>query len=83
MNVNGRLGQNVSLICSASGSPTPAITWFRNGMLIDGEIFPSLNFPSLSPEDRGFYFCMANNTVGSIRSDTVLVSIQGTQLLFM
>ena len=73
----GRAGQPVNLTCTATGSPTPTITWFRDRVMIPGAIFQFLYIPSAKPEDRGSYFCVATNSEGSMESSQALVNLEG------
>ena len=69
----------VIFMCSATGTPTPEITWMRNGVLLDENVHPriSLSNPSDSeafPTTGGnIYFVSRNLTISNTRdsdSDT-------------
>lgn len=58
--------------CSATGNPTPTITWYRNGQLLENSYLlnydpPTLKFSSIDPEDQGIYECFARNDAGEIK----------------
>ena len=62
------LGDQVSLVCDASGYPSPDITWHRNNAsmpddytVIDGDLLISW----ARPEDTGTYVCSAANEYGT------------------
>lgn len=67
--VEGRQFGEVVLICSASGIPTPSITWYKDGLPVSakddmpltgmGETVAQLTLPCLSLEEAGKYECRA------------------------
>jgi hypothetical protein len=68
-------GDNVDLLCNATGRPHPTIMWSRIGnalLPIGKEIHyePKLSILNVRPEDRGKYMCMAFNTIG--RKDRII-----------
>uniref|UniRef100_A0A8C6W1G7 Hemicentin 2 n=1 Tax=Nannospalax galili TaxID=1026970 RepID=A0A8C6W1G7_NANGA len=64
-------GVEVRVSCSASGYPTPHISWSREGLALpeDSRIHVdaqgTLVIQSLAPEDAGNYSCQATNEVGT------------------
>ncbi|XP_050537388.1 cell adhesion molecule Dscam2 isoform X2 [Daktulosphaira vitifoliae] len=72
-------GPTVSLKCSASGNPTPSMTWFLDGfklpdhpryvigqyVTLHGDIVSHLNITQVSVEDGGEYTCSSTNRAGS------------------
>ncbi|XP_053409115.1 uncharacterized protein LOC123561484 isoform X2 [Mercenaria mercenaria] len=77
------LGQSVTMVCSAAGTPLPLITW-RNketGTLqFDGRIQQTggnLTIRSLQKSDHGVYECEASNEVRKIVVSTLL-TVQNT-----
>ncbi|CAL4168308.1 unnamed protein product, partial [Meganyctiphanes norvegica] len=75
---------NVTLTCSATGTPTPSITWRRE----DGErininktsrvlehVGPILSLAKISREDMAAYLCIARNGVPPIVSKRIQVSV--------
>ncbi|XP_014476090.1 PREDICTED: lachesin [Dinoponera quadriceps] len=62
-------GQPIQLECYAGGFPTPRISWRRENNAIlptGGSIYRGniLKVPSIRKEDRGTYYCVAENGVG-------------------
>ncbi|KAI5729326.1 hypothetical protein M8J76_001398 [Diaphorina citri] len=62
-------GQSVQLECHAEGHPIPTISWRRenNAILPNGQtIFTgsTLQIPRITKEDRGVYYCVAQNGIG-------------------
>ncbi|XP_039300618.1 LOW QUALITY PROTEIN: Down syndrome cell adhesion molecule-like protein Dscam2, partial [Nilaparvata lugens] len=71
-------GPAVSLKCSASGNPTPSISWALDGfplpknsrfvigqyVTIHGDVISHVNISSVSVDDGGEYSCSAENRAG-------------------
>ncbi|XP_072757797.1 lachesin isoform X2 [Anoplolepis gracilipes] len=62
-------GQSIMLECYASGYPSPRITWRRENNAIlptGGSIYRgnTLKISTIRKEDRGTYYCVAENSVG-------------------
>ncbi|XP_047741035.1 protein turtle [Hyalella azteca] len=75
---HGQLGEEVTLVCGGSGSPTPSVTWRRR----DGLNLPrdrteihggNLTIKSLLKSDHAFYECEVKNEI--------LVIVASTQVL--
>ncbi|XP_072045420.1 protein turtle homolog B-like isoform X2 [Amphiura filiformis] len=70
-------GKDITIPCSASGDPTPQITWKKIG----GEIAQyrstatrtSLTIRSLVKSDHGIYECRATNEIATIVTSTQLI----------
>ncbi|KAL0268744.1 UNVERIFIED_CONTAM: hypothetical protein PYX00_010567 [Menopon gallinae] len=83
-------GPSVSLKCSASGNPTPQISWFLDGfrlmhsdrLLIGqyvslfGDVISHVNISSVKPEDGGEYECLVENRAGKV-SHSARLNIYG------
>ncbi|XP_060056373.1 hemicentin-2 isoform X2 [Erinaceus europaeus] len=77
--VTVKAGEDVALLCQATGKPTPTVEWLRAGQplpasqrlrtLPDG----SLWLESVEARDMGAYECVAHNLLGSARARAVLV----------
>lgn len=61
-------GENVTLLCKASGRPTPTVTWVRAlGHLPKGKtavIDGKLTIQNVAKADSGTYACSAKNSLG-------------------
>ncbi|CAH3144667.1 unnamed protein product [Pocillopora meandrina] len=85
-------GFNLTLNCTAKGSPMPSITWIKNNdslaiqsnprikyiktALDDKQIHSQLVIEDAKKEDKGKYHCVANNTAGEKASDPAFLSIE-------
>lgn len=70
-----------TLECSARGSPNPRIEWRRenNAVLPTGGIIyrgNTLKIHSVKKEDRGTYFCVADNDVGKPAKRNVALEVE-------
>ena len=73
---------SLTLNCSASGNPSPNISWFREGMPLSSEMVNTngtlliMNITEGVDATRGgvSYHCTAKNTFGMIRSRAANVS---------
>ena len=69
-------GHSTVLDCTASGTPTPDITWTRNGLPIPFPFFPSLSLAAngsllltaVSGSEGGNYSCKATNQEGIVEA---------------
>ena len=78
--VTVELNDRVTLSCSASGSPTPSIRWYKDNKAIEGPqaIGNTFVIPEATPDDRGFYQCEAFSSFGSpSRSTEAVLLISG------
>lgn len=77
---------NLIILCNVAGRPTPTVTWFRKGNLIDDSFVSGLTLFLNVTEDveasqSGVrYHCLATNRIGpsnyfeaTVRSKTILV----------
>ncbi|XP_076067251.1 neural cell adhesion molecule 1-like isoform X2 [Oratosquilla oratoria] len=69
--IREREGDAATLACTATGQPTPTITWSKkNGVLPQSVVSsssagPTLTIHSTRKEDAGVYVCTASNSVGA------------------
>uniref|UniRef100_A0A3Q4MA73 Heparan sulfate proteoglycan 2 n=1 Tax=Neolamprologus brichardi TaxID=32507 RepID=A0A3Q4MA73_NEOBR len=73
-------GDTLRLYCRASGSPTPKLTWLKNGGQIppqarnDRTDIGTLFIPDIKVADSGTYMCVGSNSIGS-NSAPIKVSV--------
>ena len=76
--LTGQLYSSISFTCTAIGSPTPLIHWYKDNELIKATDDPSvLYINDLVPNDRGFYHCEAVNIINGMH-----VSVNSSKVLF-
>ena len=85
-------GFNVTLNCTAKGSPMPSITWIKNNdplaiqsnprikyiqtALDDKQIHSQLVIEDAKKEDKGKYYYVANDTAGEKASNPAFLSTE-------
>lgn len=74
-------GETFTLSCNATGYPTPKISWRRenNGLLPTGGVVAKGNTITIynaTKDDRGIYYCIADNNVGRAPRRSVGVEIE-------
>ncbi|XP_065827453.1 roundabout homolog 3-like, partial [Oscarella lobularis] len=78
--VLAHLNTTVSLRCSVVGRPRPRLYWIREGKVggyrerLSGHV-DVVTIRSLSHEDEGAYYCVAENSVASVPSSPAVISI--------
>ncbi|KAM5272191.1 vascular endothelial growth factor receptor 2 [Ctenodactylus gundi] len=79
------IGETIEVACTASGNPSPQITWFKDNetlvedsgiVLKDGN--RNLTIRRVRKEDEGLYACQACNVLGCARVETFFI-IEGAQ----
>ena len=65
------------MTCIADGSPEPSITWYKDDKVILGQTLQFYYIPAVQLEDRGFYYCTAENTVPSNHNPSMLQLLRG------
>jgi len=72
--------QNVTLPCKAAGFPPPAITWYKDGQVLEVEKKQfkkrHLEIMNILYEDHGTYTCTAENLLGRVQF-SVNVTVNG------
>ncbi|XP_026139283.1 neural cell adhesion molecule 1-like isoform X1 [Carassius auratus] len=77
-------GETGSVICNATGHPTPTVQWVRKStkekmMIVEDS---KLILKNVMPSDGGLYSCIANNTAGTTTEDFQLITWPGTPAKF-
>jgi hypothetical protein len=71
-------GVSVTMTCNSSGAPVvESYAWFKDmesGSIPDS-FRPQLHLKRVSHTDRGEYFCVARNPLGTERSKPVLLNV--------
>ena len=65
----------MTLTCRSDANPAATYTWYReNQTLVQGQngIY---RFTSISSEDRGSYYCKAENTFGQKKSKSLFLDV--------
>ncbi|XP_050987667.1 neural cell adhesion molecule 1 isoform X1 [Labeo rohita] len=77
-------GEYVSVICNATGHPTPTIQWVRKTTKekMTNEEESELILENVMPSDGGLYSCIASNTAGTNVEDFQLITWPGTPTKF-
>ena len=72
--------QKVTLPCKATGFPPPAITWYKDGDVIEEERKQfkkrNLEIKEIQFKDRGIYICTAENLLGRVQL-SLNVTVEG------
>ncbi|KAK3749889.1 hypothetical protein QZH41_008268, partial [Actinostola sp. cb2023] len=82
-------GQNVTFECSLEGKPLSVVTWWHGNTKIDtsvsrysvsgpplvGNSKASLTITNVVRDDEGFYYCKANNDLGTVESDSAYLTV--------
>uniref|UniRef100_A0A8B9KMR7 BOC cell adhesion associated, onco regulated n=1 Tax=Astyanax mexicanus TaxID=7994 RepID=A0A8B9KMR7_ASTMX len=76
-----RKGHRLVLECVASGTPTPQVTWAKNGRNLQPQnntrfLLSNLLIDAVGESDSGTYACHAHNGMGSPGTATVLYDVQ-------
>ena len=65
-NASHNEGGPVDIICEATGTPTPNVTWIHKGQVkSSGSQTAHLTFSAVRKDDAGTYHCKASSSVGS------------------
>ena len=68
-------GATVSFTVAASGSPTPAYQWQRNGSPLSGQTGTTLSLSNAQAGDAGSYTCVATNSAGAVTSSAATLTV--------
>lgn len=68
--IYGNVGDSASFTCTATGVPTPNITWYRSGKQVSGSSYEiilvtanssQLTIKNVTHADHGYYECRATS----------------------
>ncbi|KAI9529157.1 hypothetical protein NQZ68_013464 [Dissostichus eleginoides] len=68
-------GSSVTLICSSDANPAANYTWNKKNQTLFQGAVGSYHVTSISSEDRGIYYCRAENQYGEINSTSLFVDV--------
>lgn len=77
-------GQNVSIVCTATGQPQPHVTWSKSiGRLPHRAVVSNetLKISNVTKKDGGTYHCAARNILGSAQDATLLMVFSSLRFL--
>ncbi|KAI9529198.1 hypothetical protein NQZ68_013505 [Dissostichus eleginoides] len=69
-------GSSVTLTCSSDANPAAKYIWYKENRKVFLGAVGSYHFTSISSEDRGIYYCRAENQYGEINSTSLFVDVQ-------
>ncbi|KAI1290168.1 Hemicentin-2 [Halotydeus destructor] len=78
--VIGVIGRDIEVECSAAGSPTPVVTWFKVNQEKRTLFGSYLRLSQISDEAVGLYECVADNGVDEVLTKTVRLSVNDRKM---
>lgn len=67
----------MTLICIATGRPTPRVMWKKNGrVLLEGQSSVNITISNILQANGGVYECLATNTLAN-DMETTAINIEG------
>ena len=76
-----------SLECPIRGWPLPLVQWYRAGLeVVSGgrvtvHVNGSLGLSPVAREDQGLYYCVGTNSLGSVGTDAVNITVACESIL--
>jgi hypothetical protein len=71
-------GETVTLMVAVTGTPTPTLQWYKDGVAIEGATSSTLALTDVTTDDSGTYTVVASNSGGSTTSDDAVLSVSST-----
>ncbi|XP_052276404.1 uncharacterized protein LOC127875391 [Dreissena polymorpha] len=68
-------GSVVSLVCNATGDPTPTFWWYKDDELLDNFNGMTLTIVNATPKDAAKYYCVAGNLVANYTFDLAEIAV--------
>ncbi|XP_055769325.1 B-cell receptor CD22-like [Salvelinus fontinalis] len=73
-------GSSVTLTCSSDANPPVyKYTWYKKNITSPKASGQSYSITNISSEDRGEYYCEAENTIASMNSTALMIIVAGKQ----
>ncbi|KAK2817449.1 hypothetical protein Q5P01_025640 [Channa striata] len=69
-------GRSVNLSCHSDANPAANYTWYKENITLQRGHSGILHFSSVSPEDKGTYYCKSENKYGQINSTLLSINVQ-------
>ncbi len=79
-NLTVNVGDTATLVSGATGVPTPALQWFKNGVALAGETSGTLSIANVQGANIGNYTLVASNSAGVVTSSSVKLTVVATSL---
>nr|XP_029509306.1 B-cell receptor CD22-like [Oncorhynchus nerka]XP_029509307.1 B-cell receptor CD22-like [Oncorhynchus nerka]XP_029509308.1 B-cell receptor CD22-like [Oncorhynchus nerka] len=77
-------GSSVTLTCSSDANPpVDKYTWYKKNVTSPKATGHSYNISNIISEDRGEYYCEAQNTISSNNSTALMIIVAGKQTLVL
>ena len=82
------VGSQLHIKCTANGSPTPTVQWFRSGVAVSQVAMKSLQYSVVPTQPQSIvYICVAKNNAGNvsriIHADIIVNVIGNLQCVHM
>lgn len=79
-NLTVNVGDSAVFYSGATGVPTPALQWFKNGAVLAGETSGTLTIANAQGANIGNYTLVASNSAGVVTSSSVKLTVVSTSL---
>ena len=75
--VTVKVGSQLSLRCDGDGVPAPAVSWWRDGVMLTRSVVggADLQLDSVMTSSSGKYICRGDNGVGDTAADDITVNV--------
>ncbi|KAH3844592.1 uncharacterized protein LOC127872819 [Dreissena polymorpha] len=69
------IGSVVSIVCNATGDPSPTFWWYKDDELLENFNEMILTIANATPEDAAKYYCVAGNLVANYTFDSAEIVV--------